>query len=95
MPLDFTISIPEAFRIPFLCPSPAVSTSSSAISYADAATVSVWLRNFNNQFSRFERIANNGLYSVIEKEVENITPLLNEGQKEDLKLRRIIPGFLK
>ncbi len=79
MPLNFDISIPEACRIPFLCPSPAVS--SSALSYADAATVSVWLRNYNNQFSRFERIANNGLYSILEKEVENITPLLNEGQK--------------
>jgi hypothetical protein len=81
MPLDFNISIPEAFRIPGLCPSPAVSTSSSANSYVDAATVSAWLRNYNNQFSRFERIADNGLYSILEKEVKDITPLLNEGQK--------------
>src|SRR5579871_524127 len=56
-------------------PAPAMSTQ------VDAATVGEWIRKVNTAFPRLEKISNNGLYSILEKEVQNITSLLNEGQK--------------
>lgn len=60
-------------------PSPRTSTTSSP--HIDAATVSSWLFKFNNSFSQFEKNAKNGLYPILEKELQNITPLLEEGKK--------------
>ncbi len=86
MSLNYTISIPANFHCPVvnsLCPQPQLpQTSTIALNtHVDAATVSEWLRKFNNSFSRFERIASHGLYSILEKEIQNITPLLSDGQK--------------
>jgi hypothetical protein len=85
MSLNYTITIPSSFNcllINNLCPQPQSSHSGPALStHIDAATVSEWLRKFNNSFSRFERIANNGLYPILEKELQDMTQLLSDGQK--------------
>ncbi len=86
MSLNYTISIPANFHCPVvnsLCPQPQPPQTSTAAlsSHVDVATVSEWLRKFNNSFVRFERISNHGLYPILEKELQNITPLLNDGQK--------------
>jgi hypothetical protein len=84
--LNYTISIPAAFYCPWvnrLCPQPQPSHTSAAVlsTHVDAATVSAWLCKFNNSFSRFERITNHGLYSNLEKGIQEMTPLLSDGQK--------------
>ena len=79
MPIDLTFSIPQALRCPYLCPRPAESSSSTTV--VSTATVNQWLHKFNGQFSRFERVSNHGLYSLLDKEVKELTPLLEQGQK--------------
>ncbi len=79
MPLDLTFSIPQALRCPYLCPHPAESSFSTPV--VNAATVNQWLHNFNGQFARFERVANHGLYSLLDKKVKELTPFLEQGQK--------------
>jgi hypothetical protein len=80
MPIDLTFTIPQALRCPLLCPSPA-SSSSSSKGVVNTATVSEWLHKFNANFPKLERIANHGLYSLLDKQVKELTPLLEQGQK--------------
>lgn len=84
MPLDFTISIPGSIHCPVInkfCPSiSSLTSSTSAPTFVEVSTISEWLRKFNNHFPRFERISNNGIYPSLEKELQDITPLLSEGQ---------------
>ena len=75
MSLNFTISIPTEFQRSL---NPASGPSS--VANIDVSTVSNWLRKFSNQFSPFENVLKNGLYSVLEKKIKEITPLLEEGQ---------------
>jgi hypothetical protein len=82
MSLDFTLSIPANLNYPLLnniCPQ-AISSAPTLGASVDASTVSEWIRKFNDTYPRFERIANHGLYSLLEKELQDITPLLNRGQ---------------
>jgi hypothetical protein len=84
MSLNYTISIPAHFHCPAvnsLCPQLSQPLTTALSTHVDVATVSEWLRKYNGSFSRFERISNHGLYSILEKELQNITPLINEGQR--------------
>ena len=65
----------------FFSQHPSSHTSTASSPHIDAATVSSWLFKFNNSFSQFEKTAKNGLYPILEKELQNITPLLEEGKK--------------
>ncbi len=66
---------------PSLFPREPVSSIAATVNVVDATKVAGWLRQFETVFPRFERIAQNGLHSVLEKEIQDITPLLNEGQE--------------
>jgi hypothetical protein len=73
MPLDLTFTIPKTLAIPYGSSSP-----SNSIVHID--TVSEWLHKFNQQFPRFEKTVKNGLYSILEKKIDKISPLLKDGQ---------------
>lgn len=57
------------------------SSSTPLSTQVDAATGLSWIFTFNNSISRFEKIAKCGLYPLLEKELQEITPLLQEGRK--------------
>jgi hypothetical protein len=84
MPLDYTITIPDSFSRPWVShPHGQFQLTSSPTTfntYVDASAVSEWIHKFSNAFPRFERISNNSLYPILEKELQDITPLLAEGQ---------------
>jgi hypothetical protein len=47
----------------------------------EVSSISDWLRRYNEVFNRFQRLNNHGLYSLLAKEIQAITPLLEEGQR--------------
>ena len=47
----------------------------------DVYAVSNWIRKYNDQFSSFEKTLNNGIYSILETKVKDITPLLKKGNR--------------
>jgi hypothetical protein len=68
-----------------ICPlffprAPASPITSKQANVVGADLVTNWLQRFDVAFPQFERIAANGAYSLLEKEIVNITPLLREGQ---------------
>ncbi len=83
MPSSFRINLPFLSFFENLCkPAQTQPSAPTAVStQVDASTVNAWIHKFNTAFPRLEKISNNGLYSILEKEVQNVTSLLNEGQK--------------
>ncbi len=47
----------------------------------DAHQVSGWINRLNSALPHFEKVANNGALWILEKEIQNITALLVEGQE--------------
>ncbi len=73
------------FNLNYCCPrspSPSISTVATAAttSVIDIPIVSEWLRKFNHAFPKFEQVSNNGIYPLLEKEIQEITSLLQEGR---------------
>lgn len=56
------------------------SGSPSSIDCVDSSKVFQWLRKYDDALPRFEKISNNGLNSILKKEVLDITSLLKEGE---------------
>lgn len=75
--LNFNITLPSSLN--YLCPCLERAATPAETPVAGAPAVTKWLHDYNEVFARFEKISKNGLYSVLEKEVKDITPLLNEG----------------
>jgi hypothetical protein len=57
------------------------TTSVKPNQFVDSVAVCSWLRRYHDTSSRFEQIASHGAYSLLQKEITNITPLLEEGLK--------------
>jgi hypothetical protein len=76
---------PSNFNLKAICPAfclqeRASSTASSRPNhFVDSVAVCSWLRQYNDAFSRFEQMAAHGAYSLLQKEITNMTPLLTEG----------------
>ncbi|MBS0604231.1 MAG: hypothetical protein JSS60_04240 [Verrucomicrobia bacterium] len=66
---------------PFFQQGSVASISPGPATVVDAHKVSNWISRLSTAFPRFERIANHGSLSILEKEIQNITPLLAEGQE--------------
>ncbi|MBS0604232.1 MAG: hypothetical protein JSS60_04245 [Verrucomicrobia bacterium] len=77
---------PMSFDFWKVCPlfgSQAIPTTAgvTTLSVVDSSKVSNWLIRVGGVLPRLERIAQNGALSLLEKEIQNITPLLREGQE--------------
>ena len=72
--LDFTIC-------PNFCPQPwpVATVSATSAQQITTAKVSEWLSHYNNRFPRFEKMADNGLTSLLEREIQAFTEMHNEG----------------
>jgi hypothetical protein len=53
----------------------------SSSTLVDATRVAEWLRKFNEAFPSFERVAQRGLSPILQKEIQNMTSLLEEGKR--------------
>ncbi len=78
--LDFTLCVPSSSPFNSLCPQTS-QTAPALARFVDAATVSGWIRKFTDTFTQFEKIEKNSIYHILEKAIQDITPLLEEGQK--------------
>ncbi len=47
----------------------------------DSGKVGAWLSRFDRAFLSFERIASNGNFSLVQKEIQNIAPIIAEGRQ--------------
>ena len=75
--------INHAMRCPFFSTqiSRPSNTSTTTPIMVDVQKVGDWVRKYDAEFPRFTRLASNGNFSLLKKQIQEITPLLNEGQK--------------
>ncbi len=64
---------------PFFFSKPAVPPPPK-VQPIEPGKVAAWIRNVDSAFPQFNRIADHGAYSLLEKQIEILTPLLGEGQ---------------
>jgi len=55
-------------------------SSASSISVIDSSKIVGWIQKFDAVFPRLEKVTKNGLHSLVDKELQALTPLLKEGE---------------
>lgn len=72
------------------CNRNAVSVA-SPVNIVDSTKAVEWLHKFDAAFPRLEKITKNGLYSLVEKELKALTPILKEGQLISSSVSHFLP----